>query len=414
MIDDFKKTIVGLSKKGHSASSIAGLLHTKETPVTRNSIIGIINRIPKDKQEEIHQEIQSGKEPELYKKHKDVPVIKNTVGKPKKFNLDPHSDEIKELYKTTQKPKEISRILNQKYPDLNVNDVQVREHLRKIGVQRIPGESNKALTRHKEEELYGKLKGGERPEDLASEYNISPKTIINKANKLKIKIKRKKTKTVWSEDKIKHHDKLVSQGVEPSAVAERLGVSINALNKFRSRTGRVKEKGPLSPDIIDRIKKIRQTKYGYKPSGSKFEKFVSPGEERIKRELFRQTGQEIGHHRIRKVLKSLKQQKEIKEENKKMSELIVEKRIRDIIGQVLTRKKKSKATAADKVDHARTAYKKLNLHLQDLKRTFAGEAHPDVQSLIDRQMEQTNQVLNVLNKYASRAKEKKKKVGFLE
>ena len=130
--------------------------------------------------------------------------------------------------------------------------------------------------------------------------------------------------------------------------------------------------------------------------------------------MFIQTGQKIGHHRIRKVLKSLEQQKEIKEENKKMSELIVEKRIRDIIGQVLTRKKKSKATAADKVEHAATAYKKLNLHLQDLKRTFAGEAHPDVQSLIDRQMEHTNDILNVLNKYVTRAKEKKKKVGFLE
>lgn len=100
------------------------------------------------------------------------------------------------------------------------------------------------------------------------------------------------------------------------------------------------------------------------------------------------------------------------EEEVKMQQNLLEGRIKNIVSKLA---KKRKATPEDKITHAETAYKRLNLHLQDLKRTFAGEAHPEVQSLIDRQMEHTNDVLNSLNKIATRAREKKKrKVGFFE
>ena len=62
--DDLKKTVVGLSKKGHSASSISDFLHSKERPVTKNKVIGILNRTTHEEKTKIENDIKAGNEPE--------------------------------------------------------------------------------------------------------------------------------------------------------------------------------------------------------------------------------------------------------------------------------------------------------------------------------------------------------------
>lgn len=79
--EDFKKTIVGLSQKGHSASSIADFLHSKERPVSKNKVIGILSRTPNEEKQEIKKEIEGGNEPEEYSQHKNKPVVKKLEGK---------------------------------------------------------------------------------------------------------------------------------------------------------------------------------------------------------------------------------------------------------------------------------------------------------------------------------------------
>ena len=79
--EDFKKTVVGLSQKGHSASSIADFLHSDERPVSKNKVIGVLSRTPNEEKQKIKKEIESGNEPEEYIKHKDKPVVKKLEGK---------------------------------------------------------------------------------------------------------------------------------------------------------------------------------------------------------------------------------------------------------------------------------------------------------------------------------------------
>ena len=59
--EDFKKTVVGLSKKGHSASSISDFLHSKERPVTKNKVIGILNRTTHEEKTKIENDIKKCK-----------------------------------------------------------------------------------------------------------------------------------------------------------------------------------------------------------------------------------------------------------------------------------------------------------------------------------------------------------------
>lgn len=72
--DDFTKTVVGLADKGHSTSSIASMLTTEKRKITKNSIVGLLNRTSAEDKQQIRQQLQSGDHPELYKQHKDKPV----------------------------------------------------------------------------------------------------------------------------------------------------------------------------------------------------------------------------------------------------------------------------------------------------------------------------------------------------
>ena len=388
MNDDYKRSIVGLALKGHSTSSIANMIHTEEIPVTKNAVVGVLSRISPEKKEQIRQDIESGRKPELYRKHENVPVLKKKVGKPKKIDLTPYTDEIKELYKKTQKPKEIARDLNQKYPNLNAQEVYVRNHIRRIGIQRTPGEATKILSSDKEKELYDRLKRGEKPADLSSEYNLSPRTIVNKAQKQKIKIfkiLRIRKRPVWTPEKIKSHDKLVSQGLESDSIAERLGVTKDALKHFRKSTGRVRKQEKLTPAIIDKIKKIRLVKITYKRPNSKNSTEVYPGEKTIKRELFRQTGKVISGSKIRELIKTIK-------EERKMIKTLNESRIKTILGMF-----SRKSSNADRIEHARHAYKIINMADERLTKQLKG-AHPDVQKILEYLKGHHKDALQMLNK----------------
>lgn len=295
------------------------------------------------------------------------------MSRPVKTNLEPHSDEIKDMRLQGKGAKEIAWSLNKKYPDLNANRDHINHHLKKLG-------------------LSVKPKSETEPEQTSTK------------SQTKVKIRRKQ---VWTPETIKKHDELTKQGIDTDSIATRLGVSKSAVNLFRSRTGRTKRPEEITPDIEQKIKAIRKQKYKYTTPYTKNPKEVYPGEKHIQQQIFSQTGKQVGQFTIRKLL-GLRTGKG----TPKMKSTITEGRIKNIVSKLA---KKRKATPEDKITHAETAYKRLNLHLQDLKRTFAGEAHPEVQSLIDRQMEHTNDVLNSLNKIATRAREKKKrKVGFFE
>jgi hypothetical protein len=79
--EEFTHTVVGLHSLGHSASTIAKMLHKDERPVTRNKVIGIIDR-NRERKDEIVSHINSGNEPPEYVEHKDKPVTVNKGGKP--------------------------------------------------------------------------------------------------------------------------------------------------------------------------------------------------------------------------------------------------------------------------------------------------------------------------------------------
>lgn len=387
MIDDFKRTVVGLVKKGHSTSSVASLLNTKEKPVTKNTVVGILNRIPKEIQDNIHQEILSGNKPELYTKHENFPVATRLVRPSKRtpINLEPHTDEIKELYKTTQKPKEIARILNNNHPELNVSDVHIVKHLKNIGIQRTPGEAIKTLSVQKEKEMYDRLKAGESREELAQQYQITPKTMVAKAKKQGIQVPRKKTTPyVWTPDKIKKHDKMVSQGVDNEAIAERLGVTKNSLDHFRKSTGRARKREEYTPDIIDKIKKIRMSKITYTNPITRRKQKTFPGEETIRDRLHFETGIKYSRRRIRQIIQTMKEEKD--------NSMLNESRIKKIMGMFSRRQ-----TGADRVEHARHAYKIVNQTVEKLKKQLEG-AHPDVKQILEYLERHHTSALNMLNK----------------
>lgn len=90
--------------------------------------------------------------------------------------------------------------------------------------------------------------------------------------------------------------------------------------------------------------------------------------------------------------------------------MLKEERIKNIIFKLT---ESNKPTKSDKVEHARLAYKLINKHVEELKRAFGGNAHPDVQDAINAQLERSNYILNSLNRMGTGHKNKKGLIGFL-
>jgi hypothetical protein len=141
--EDFKKTVFGLQKIGHSASSIADMLHSEERPVNKNRVIGILNRIKDDERKKFTSDLEKGIEPEEYTKFKNKPVTSKLQGragwKTNKQGVQEMKQEISEgiisnlinvIKKKKSKPTGEERQLHAAYAYKHIN--KAHEEIRKL------------------------------------------------------------------------------------------------------------------------------------------------------------------------------------------------------------------------------------------------------------------------------------------
>lgn len=316
--------------------------------------------------------------------------------------LEPHTKEIENLYNQGMSSKKIAYNLGKKYSSLkDVTVRMVRRHRERKGIlPDAPRVKTSELSKEQEKEMLHRFSSGELASDLSKEYGIHPATIRTKAKLSGISRTGKKPSRIWTDERIKKHDELTSKGVNSEDIARRLGVSYKALRNYRSKTGKVKTLPNITPEIENKIKEIRSKKITYTdPQGNPRQTY--PGINSIQRELYKNTGQQYSSRHIQKVIKQIKE-----------SIMIKEDRVKSIV-KILNESKRRKYTSSDKIEHARHAYRLINKHVEELKKAFKDNAHPDVQNAINAQLERSNSVLNSLNKMGTGSKVKKGPIGFL-
>ena len=86
--DSLKRSMVGLSMLGHSASNVAYFLTKPDNKITKNIVIGTLYRMPESNKYKIHSELKDGiNVPSEYNEHKDKPVIRPVNKKEKQFSM---------------------------------------------------------------------------------------------------------------------------------------------------------------------------------------------------------------------------------------------------------------------------------------------------------------------------------------